>query len=349
MIVTNNTRVFCTLILLCNGLINAAADAQQKVGSLRGNGAARQLAQNLPWSGSDLIIGIAGLNQTFSSIDTTGAGNITISVDLSAEGRLEEEAGAKQDTLKLYYKIDANPEVLWKDIVGDTFSAQESVTFLAGSELTLRAAGKTSSDTEFYHLRNFRVNEGGPSLPSPVAVPSPVAPSVPSPVAAPIPNLPPVSTAGCQMSTYGRDVDVGENGSDVIQTFDTSCLDAVQVSLDLSHQGNPDTTGDAMDTVKVYYKVDDGAEELWIDVAGDSYGSPNDSPQLVAGNLLTLRITGRTTRTEEIYNVRNIRVYEPLPPPPTIAPVPLPPVAPSPQVCGVPKVCAVRQVFCCTM
>ena len=108
MIVTNNTRVFCTLILLCNGLINAAADAQQKVGSLRGNGAARQLAQNLPWSGSDLIIGIAGLNQTFSSIDTTGAGDITISVDLSAEGRLEEEAGAKQDTLKLYYKIDAN-------------------------------------------------------------------------------------------------------------------------------------------------------------------------------------------------------------------------------------------------
>ena len=341
MIVANTTmRVFCTLILLCCNLPNAASQVQYKEGSLRrGNGAAaRRLANNLPWTGPSVDIGIAGLDQTFPSIGTSGAGTITISLDLSTDDNLEEDGG-KKDTLQLYYKVDTNPEVLWKDIAGDTFNAQESVTFLAGNELTLRVAGKTTYDEEFYLLRNFRVYAGEASVPSPVAVPtSPVA--VPSPVAAPTPSTPPVPTAGCQLSANGPDVDIGEDGAEVIQTFDTSCLDIVKISLDLSNEGNVDTSGDSMDTFKVYYQMDDGAEELWIDIVGDSYSSQNESPQLAPGNLLKLRFTGSTTTSEEIYNVRNIKVFEPLPPPPTKAPVPLPPVAPSPQVCGIPKVCS---------
>ena len=335
-------RILTTFLLLSSG--SASASAQPHFdGSLRGrHGAARQLMNALPWIGPNLNVGVAGLNATLPLIDTTGAGNVSIWVDISVENRLEAEPGAKQDVLKIYYTVDSQSEVLWKDIVGENFMAQESVSFPAGSQLTLRVDGKTSYSSEIYLLRNFQVTAGEPRVPAPIASPvtSPAGTPVATPVAAPTLNPPQVPTASCQTPASGQDVDIGVGGPDKIQTFDTSCLDTVKVSLQLSHTGRLESTGTSTDQMSVYYKIDNGPEVLWISALGEAYDRAPVSPELSAGDLLTLRFTGSTTTSNEAYIMRNIEISEPGSPPPTMAPIPLPPVAPSPQVCGVPKVCA---------
>ena len=160
----------------------------------------RHLANDLPWNGPALIsIGIVGLSQTFPPIDTSGAGTVMISVNLSAGGVLEASGGSV-DTLKIYYQVDANPEVLWKDIKGSNFLAQESVVVpTPGNVLTLRVNGKTSHSSETYYLSNFQVvdpSTGPMPPPSPVAdvpVPSPTVAPLPSPVVAAVPVPTPIA------------------------------------------------------------------------------------------------------------------------------------------------------------
>ena len=331
-------QILTTFLLLSSGLACASVQPHYD-GSLRGrHGVARQLMNALPWIGPNLDVGVAGLNTTLPLIDTTGAGNVSIWVDISVENRLEAEPGARQDVLKIYYKVDSQPEVLWKDIVGENV-AEESVSFPAGSQLSLRVDGKTSYSSEIYLLRNFQVTAGEPRVTTPVASPAAGTP-VATPVAAPTLNPPQVPTASCQTPASGQDVDIGVGGPDKIQTFDTSCLDTVKVSLQLSHTGRLESTGTSTDQMSVYYKIDNGPEVLWISALGEAYDRAPVSPELSAGDLLTLRFTGSTTTSNEAYIMRNIEISEPGSPPPTMAPIPLPPVAPSPQVCGVPKVCA---------
>ena len=191
-VLTMILHAFSTLLILSHGITHVAAQGSGQ-NSLRGlQDASRRLANDLPWSGPALDIGVAGLTQTLPPIDTTGAATVLISVDLSIQGALEAAAGSQQDTLKIYYKVDTNPEVLWKAIVGGNFLAQESVTVPAGNQLTLRVDGKTSHSSEIYFLRNFQVTTGGDPEPSPVAAPvsipvaAPVSTPVPTPVSIPV-------------------------------------------------------------------------------------------------------------------------------------------------------------------
>ena len=180
-------RIVSTLLLLYSCLTRASAKQHQD-SSLRGPENHRRLANDLPWIGPNLSIGVAGLSQTLPPIVTSGASTILISVNLSVGGTLEA-TGSSVDTLKIYYQVDTNPEVLWKDIKGANFLAQESVAVPAGNNLILRVDGKTSHSSETYYLSNFRVVDPLAPTPSPVATPVPIAP-IPSPsqIAAPVPS-----------------------------------------------------------------------------------------------------------------------------------------------------------------
>ena len=191
-------RIVSTLLLLYS-CSTRASTKQNQASSLRGPENHRRLANDLPWIGPNLSIGRAGLSKTLPPAVTAGASTVMITVNLSAVGVMEA-SGTGVDNLKIYYKIDENPEVLWKDIKGANFLVQESVTVPAGNLLTLRVNGKTTESSEIYYLSNFRVVDpnGLVSMPSPVSAPVPTAP-IPSPsqVTAPVqsPNVAPLPTA----------------------------------------------------------------------------------------------------------------------------------------------------------
>jgi len=82
----------------------------------------------------------------------------------------------------------------------------------------------------------------------------------------------------------------------------------------------------------------------WVDVVGESYETNLRTPTVTveSGKQLTLRFVGDTSANREVYQVRNLLVFEagPTDPGPAPSPVlaPFAPVASSPQDCGVPKV-----------
>ena len=186
-------RVVSALFLLSSCFFTCATARSHRYSSaLRGRGNRRRLANanDLPWIAPSFSIGEAGLAQTLPSIDTSGAVTVLASVSLSAAGTLES-SGDGMDTMQIYYKVDTNPEVLWKNITGADFLAQESISIPAGNQLTLRLEGRTSHAAEVYFLSNFQVFDPD----TPLSTKSPVAAPLPSQVATAEPTATPSPTA----------------------------------------------------------------------------------------------------------------------------------------------------------
>jgi len=163
------------------------------------------------------------------------------------------------------------------------------------------------------------------TAPAPVpTAPAPV-PTAPAPVpTAPVPTapVPPVPTASCRLPMSGPNYDIGEFGLEATETFDTSCASgSIQVSLTIGHNGTLENLGTSLDTLKIFYKIDNAPEVLWIDVKGQDYPI-NPTRTVLAGSALTLRVSGDTTHFTETYTVSNVLITE---------------AAPAP-VCGIPQV-----------
>ena len=118
-----------------------------------------QGANSLPWAGPDLDIGINGL-EDIKIINTSGSGDVLISMDISHLGTLED-SGSSKDTLQVFYKVDDNPEELWLDIAGEQYSSPAQKTVASGSQLTIRTVGDTTynrrilSDQELCRDRSY--------------------------------------------------------------------------------------------------------------------------------------------------------------------------------------------------
>jgi hypothetical protein len=306
-------------------LVQASVAARLGGRNLQGNDV-------LPWTGPNYDIGINGVNES-KIINTAGSGDVLISMDISHEGSLET-SGTSKDVLQVYFKVDNNSEQLWLDVVGEQYSSPAQRTIPSGSQLTIRVVGKTSFSNEIYHIRNFSVTEiAAAPVPAPTApVPAPTAPA-PAPVTAPVLEAP-TSVGTCQVPWGGPDYEIGMSGLEKVETIDTSCvkLENVVISLDLSHLGTLEDSGSSKDTLQVYYKVDNNSEVLWLDIVGDRYSS-SAQKTIASGSKLTFRVVGKTSFSNEFYQIKNLAVTMPTP---VASPVPPPPTAPT--TCGTPKV-----------
>jgi len=110
---------------------------------------------NVPWIGPDYNIGVAGLSDV-QIIDTSCAGDVTMSMSINHLGSLET-SGSALDTLQVFYQIDSNLEQVWLNIQGDQYSNTAEITVASGAQLTIRVVGDTSASSEVYLIRNFGV------------------------------------------------------------------------------------------------------------------------------------------------------------------------------------------------
>lgn len=78
--------------------------------------------------------------------------------------------------MKVFYKIDDGPEILWLDVIGEDYPQLPQITLPIGDHLLLRTTGSTSRKGETYKVRELNVEEVTVLSPSPIADPS-VAPS----------------------------------------------------------------------------------------------------------------------------------------------------------------------------
>lgn len=85
-----------------------------------------------------------------------------------------------------------------------------------------------------------------------------------------------------------------------------------------------------------------------LSIVGDQYDSSN-SLTITAGSELTLIFSGKTSYSNEVYQIRNLMVTEPPTNAPTASPSksPTPTSSPAPTkfvVCGTPQVCADQSI-----
>ena len=294
-----------TKILIATCCLIQASVGAVRLGSMSRHNLRKELTDRnlqggnaLPWTGPDYDIGITGLDQSHV-INTSGSGDVLISMDISHLGTLEA-SGTSKDTLQVYFKVDSNPEQLWLDIAGEQYSSPAKKTVASGSQLTIRVVGKTTFNNEFYQIRGFTVTKvtAAPTAP----VPAPTAP-VPAPV------MPPTTVGTCQFPWGGPDYQIGMSGLEKIETINTSCAAPgdVLISMDISHLGTLEASGTSKDTLQVYYKVDSNPEQLWLDIAGQQYSSPAKKT-VAAGSQLTIRVVGKTSFTDEFYQIKGFTV-----------------------------------------
>jgi len=293
-------------------------------GSLRGQQRELQTCQ-LPWNGQNINVGVNGFDATQVINTSCASGDVTISLDLSHTGKLETSGGAR-DFLQVLYKVDNGPTLTLLDIVGEQYSSSNQVTVAAGAVLSIQVVGDTSFNDEVYQIRNFVVTAATPPAPTP--------------------------TPTCVLPWTGPNYNIGSNGLDVTTaSINTSCVGDVTISLTLTHLGVMETSGFAKDTLQVFYKINNGPQTLWLDIAGDQYSTSNQVT-VASGATLSIRVLGDTTASDEVYQIRNLKVSAasptppaptppaptpPAPTPPPPPPAPTPP-SPTPATCGIPQV-----------
>lgn len=265
---------------------------------------------------------------TSEVIDIAGAGAVDISVDIRKEGNME----ADYDYLRLAYKLDGGSEQLFAERLGN-FQAETvraSGSSLSGNTLQIVIRERTSYQDEFHYWDNVAVSY------LPVVVPPPTEPTAPVPTEpaplAPAPTAPAPTQPACKVPWSGPNYLIAMDEFSATESIDTSCVGgAVVISMNIGHQGALETTGTARDTVRVYYTIDNGPEQLWLDIAGDQYSSPVQV-NVGSASQVTIRVTGRTTHVSESYQVTVAVAEAPPTPAPTPAPTPGPtaPVAPTP-------------------
>jgi Putative collagen-binding domain of a collagenase len=136
--------------------------------------------------------------------------------------------------------------------------------------------------------------------------PAPVAVSTKMPVQAPTPIVP--STGTCGLPWNGPDLSIGSAGFTHTYVIDTSCVDAVTISVTIRHTGSVDSIGAYMDTLKVFYKIGNSPEVLWLEIFGRQY---TNLPQVTVdtpGSDISIRIEGFTSDELEFYEIQSFQV-----------------------------------------
>ena len=99
--------------------------------------------------------------------------------------------------------------------------------------------------------------------------------------------------------------------SNYLETIDTSCSEDVIISLGgISHTGSLEENGNGRDSLQVYYTIDDGGEVLGLEIVGDQYSITEEIIVASSGDLLTIRVTGKTTHSSESYQISTLEVVE---------------------------------------
>lgn len=87
--------------------------------------------------------------ETTEVVDTSCHEDVLVSMEISHVGDMEE-SGSSVDVIQVYFQVDDNPEVIWLDIVGETYDPAPSLLVSTGSQLFLRTVGSTSCSCETY-------------------------------------------------------------------------------------------------------------------------------------------------------------------------------------------------------
>jgi hypothetical protein len=95
---------------------------------------------------------------------------------------------------------------------------------------------------------------------------------------------------------------IGVDGLTVTKDIDTSSYGDVTMSVNISHKGKLEASGGGKDYVQIFYKIDDGPEEKWLDIAGEQY-SITAEVTVASGSQLKIRTVGDTTHSSEVYYV----------------------------------------------
>jgi hypothetical protein len=267
-----------------------------------------------------LVLNDGGSEGVFmtGTIDISGA-PVNVSLDLFSTGPLE----TNQDYVRLFAILDNGPEVL----LGGKMGVQSAPTAITGSGVTgnslvLVIRAYVSWNDEFYTMDNLSVASTGPIAPvdpPPTPVPSSNPSSKPStkpslgPSAAPMKSLAPSSkpsakpslkpgTATCDVPWTGPSYTIDEDGFSKTEIIDTSCLDDITIAMSISHSGGLETSGGGMDTLQIFYQIDNEPEVLWTDIKGDDYS--NIASTVASGYQLKIRTVGDLTWNDEFYYVQ---------------------------------------------
>jgi len=231
----------------------------------------------VPFTGPDYNIGVSGLDVT-ETIDTSCVGDVTVRMIISHSGRLEA-SGVSLDFLNTYIMIDSNPFESWLEIVGDQYTATNEITVATGEQLKIRTFGDTSHSSEQYQIRNFEV----------------------------FPAAPP---SGCDVPWSGPNFVITNAGGGGTASVDTSCVNSVRISFDISHTGSLENSGPSLDSLQVIYQLDGGTTTSIVDVLGDGY-SPNNVVEVVtSGNKMVIGVSGSTTAGSESYRISNLKIED---------------------------------------
>jgi len=178
-------KVSASLSLLWVGLLALVSAERGAASRLRGQRELQSACKLPTWKApADLNIGVNGLEWS-QTIDTSCASrDVTISMDLSHSGALEE-SNSFMDTLQAYYKVDGGSEVMFLNVFGESYDAAPSVVVASGSQLTLRVVGKTTHVSEEYQIKNLVV-VGDVTPPTQAPTKAPVPAPTPAPVAPPL-------------------------------------------------------------------------------------------------------------------------------------------------------------------
>ena len=91
-------------------------------------------------------------------IDTSCAGDVDVSFQMSDAGDGLESSGPYVDFVKVFYQVDGGREVTWIDILGANYDPAPSVTIASGNQLRIRTTGKTSCSCETYQRKWIQSN-----------------------------------------------------------------------------------------------------------------------------------------------------------------------------------------------
>lgn len=227
------------------------------------------------------------------------SGSASASLVISSSGDLEA-TGPYVDFVKVYFKVDGGPETLWVDITGGTSPTTLQLPIGIANQVDFRVEGKTTCNCESYSISNFVLVDDGlvESPPPPTEAPAP-PPPVASPTEAPVPPPVPLPSTSCDLSWAGNDVTITSDGYDTTEIISTSCANEIEISVDsIVSQGDLEANGTFVDTLQIFYKIDDSPEVNWLDVTGNLNTLPPPLT-LVAGDTLLLRTVGKTSSFSE--------------------------------------------------
>ncbi|WP_020531279.1 glycosyl hydrolase [Flexithrix dorotheae] len=233
---------------------------------------------SIPWCApSDFSI--SGSNTTTWSsgtIDISGS-PVDINMDILASGSLDA-GGDFGDYLNIYYKVNGGSNQTIEEISGPSSVTSASVTGITGSTLEIIIQARTTAPDELYEVNNLCVTAGSGGTDD-------------------VPFCAPTNYA-----ISGNATTIWTSG-----VIDISATSSVDISMDVLATGDLDATGDFVDYLNIYYKVDGGSNQVIEEIVGPS-SITSAGASNISGNTLEIIIEGHTTGPQEVYEVSNVCV-----------------------------------------